>query len=392
MTYPQGIDISKHQGSVDMSKVAAAGMRFVICKATEGVTYTDPKFFESWRDLVKMGPTAPGQPDRLYRGAYHFARPDNNPGRAGGEAEGKNFASVLKQVSGFGTGAFCLALDFEKRIDDVAGNIAFIRGWLHVVEQELGRRPWIYAGPNIWNFSLGDSDAFIDYPLWIPRYSNTLTKPPRMPKSSTAREWPWTLWQWSGGGDGATPLPGVGVVDMNRFNGTEDDLAAFADLRAPVLVRRALPRGGIMPSVDLATIGIGKASPLAARLQGLLMSHGLGPVGLVGGDGLPDGMPGRKTLEAYAKFRAAQGLPDSTLVDPEAWYRLLAAPEEFEGPSTIRTRASRRSAKKTSKRSTKKTSRHAAQKTSRRAAKKAGRKNPAKKRARRTASALKKAS
>lgn len=39
----EGFDISHYQSSVDFAGAYAAGLRFVLIKATEGTTYTDPK-------------------------------------------------------------------------------------------------------------------------------------------------------------------------------------------------------------------------------------------------------------------------------------------------------------------------------------------------------------
>ena len=39
-----GIDVSRWQGSINWTKVAAAGYRFVVIRATIGNDYTDPRF------------------------------------------------------------------------------------------------------------------------------------------------------------------------------------------------------------------------------------------------------------------------------------------------------------------------------------------------------------
>jgi hypothetical protein len=42
--YTQGIDASHWQGTIDWSRVAGAGKRFVFLKASEGRNYTDPTY------------------------------------------------------------------------------------------------------------------------------------------------------------------------------------------------------------------------------------------------------------------------------------------------------------------------------------------------------------
>jgi lysozyme len=58
-----GIDVSHHQGSIDWQRVANDGISFAYIKASEGATFTDPRFAENW-----LGADGAG----LDRGAYHF--------------------------------------------------------------------------------------------------------------------------------------------------------------------------------------------------------------------------------------------------------------------------------------------------------------------------------
>ena len=58
-------------------------MAFVIVKCTEGADFVDPSFKTFWKQLVGFDVAGDG-PVHLLRGAYHFARPDNRGGRAGG--------------------------------------------------------------------------------------------------------------------------------------------------------------------------------------------------------------------------------------------------------------------------------------------------------------------
>src|SRR5207302_823289 len=64
-----GIDVSHYQGTINWPAVFASGERFAFEKATEGVTYTDPKF------VTNM---LAGKAAGVLMGAYHFARPLNN--------------------------------------------------------------------------------------------------------------------------------------------------------------------------------------------------------------------------------------------------------------------------------------------------------------------------
>lgn len=310
-TWIQGIDVSHHQGSINFSQVAGGGMRFAICKATEGVDYTDPKFFENWAKLVDLGH------DTLYRGAYHYARPSSTGGSADGEAEAKDFCAALKKAGHYGAGALPPALDFEEYSDsDGNQNIPWIRSFVNVVQQELGRSPMIYTGANVWRYEVSNTSDFIHLPLWQVYYSASATQP-------TTTPWPsWTFWQWSGGGQyayyGPVPgIPGSGVCDVNRFNGTADDLARLANVTAvsPTFPKPPLPQ-------DLSKLQ-GIVSEVTLRVQGLLMSHGFGPSGMVNGSGKLDGISGPKTMGYLESFKTQHGLPGDAVVDWATWWALV---------------------------------------------------------------------
>lgn len=228
MDFIQGIDTSKHQGDVSFEKTQEAGMRFAFIKCTEGMGYTDPRFYESWGKLVAL--------DGVYiRGAYHFARPDTGGGKKDGEREASYFAKVLHLGGYCDKGALPPALDFEKYSSFGAReNIPWVEGFVDVMEKEFGRKPIIYTGRNIWKYEVGNTDRFIDCPLWQVNYSQRKTVPVKMPWDK------WTFWQWSGGrGDTFDycfwfkkhgKMPGVqnGICDVNRFNGTWEDLRKLA--------------------------------------------------------------------------------------------------------------------------------------------------------------------
>lgn len=328
----QGIDISKHQGEVDFVQVGGAGLRFVYCKATEGAAdsdgngYLDPSFRANWARLVD-----PATNGRLLRGAYHFARPDNTSrgcGRAGGVAEAEWFCKVLREVGHYGQGCLPPALDYEKNNDcSAADNIAWIRGFLDTVEQQLGRKAVIYIGPNICESQLGGTDAFVGELLWTVTWSATSLQPRPMPTGG--KPWAWTFWQWSAGGSSNFygQVPGLtGACDINRFNGDEAALEVLALLRPavePVTLTTA-QLGPPPPIVDLAQRAGGYDS-IVARVQGLLLAHGYGPAGLVARDGRPDGKFGDSTAVALITFKQRVGLPADTVVDWQTWWALVTS-------------------------------------------------------------------
>jgi GH25 family lysozyme M1 (1,4-beta-N-acetylmuramidase) len=95
----EGIDVSHWNGTIDWAKVASSGRRFAFMKATEGTTFRDPTYAENRQGAVAAG---------LVVTAYHFARPDLNPG--GAVAEANHFADV----AGIGAGDIIPVLDLER--------------------------------------------------------------------------------------------------------------------------------------------------------------------------------------------------------------------------------------------------------------------------------------
>jgi GH25 family lysozyme M1 (1,4-beta-N-acetylmuramidase) len=61
----KGIDIARYQGKPDFKRVKAAGIRYVMLKATEGVDYIDPCFKVNAAAAIAAG---------LPIGVYHFLR------------------------------------------------------------------------------------------------------------------------------------------------------------------------------------------------------------------------------------------------------------------------------------------------------------------------------
>lgn len=340
----QGIDVSHHQGPhINFEEVADAGYAFAIIKATEGRDYEDPNFSTNWDKLVDLGA------ERLIRGAYHFARPYLRPywGRSAGELEGRWFASVMNRKPAF-AGCLPLWLDWEKYTgtpgddsEQVSRNAQWIEGFIHVVRQETGQDVGIYTGRNVWEGTLRNlGDAFIDQPLWQVQYSAqgavADAQPSRMPKRESLIPWPWVFWQWSGGGSFAhgPQVPGIpragasAVVDINRFDGSLDDLRSLAGL--DVLQPEPLPAlgGPIMGPFDLGDLPSSVYAPSVALVQGLLLAQGANPSGLVGSDGRPDGKPGSRTQDALRRFQRARATTDPELwVGPSTWHALLQLPK-----------------------------------------------------------------
>lgn len=198
-----GIDISKYQGNeINQLNKQTAPLSFIICKATEGVTYTDPDFITNWPAIQSKG---------YVRGAYHFYHCDDSP-----EQQIDNYLTVIGTLLATD---FPPIVDFEERSIDPGIDKASIQPnllqFLTLLEQKTGRKPLLYTDNNTANTYLTDT-AFANYNLWIADYNSTITLP-TVWKSKT-----WTLWQKSENYklDGNTN-------DYDVFNGDSDAFIKF---------------------------------------------------------------------------------------------------------------------------------------------------------------------
>ena len=115
-----------------------------------------------------------------------------------------------------------LALDLEDKKGSLGrmpeGAVAaWALAWLRYVERQTGVTPLLYTGGGVISEHELTDPAFARYPLWLAAYHET---PPPVPA-------PWAsiaIWQHSDEGS----VPGiVGNVDLNRFMGTAEELAAL---------------------------------------------------------------------------------------------------------------------------------------------------------------------
>ena len=204
--YPiHGIDVSKYQGDIDWDQVAAANVKFVWIKATEGGDHLDQKFHANWEGAKRVG---------IPRGAYHFVYWCRPPMQEVGwfEQNAPVEADALPPV-----------LDVEatpesktcKRHLDRESAIADMRVMLEEMERHFGKRPVIYTSVDFYEAILSDG-AFSDYPMWV----RSTKHHPSVRYGSRD----WRFWQYQADGS----VPGiVGHVDRNAFYGTPAQWEAF---------------------------------------------------------------------------------------------------------------------------------------------------------------------
>lgn len=197
----RGIDISHYQERINWNRLRNAQLngqplRFIIIKATEGVSLIDENFNENFYQAKQ---------NDLVRGAYHFFTPD-----AAASAQARFF---MKQVH-LEAGDLPPVLDVEK-----AGTLTIkqlqeaVLTWLRIIEKHYGVKPIIYTGYSFKMKYLND-DVFNQYPYWIAHYYVDQVK----------YKGKWDFWQYTDVGS----LDGIpGKVDCDIFNG---DLSQLHEL------------------------------------------------------------------------------------------------------------------------------------------------------------------
>lgn len=202
-TYLEGVDVSRWQGSIDFVALRDSGKRFVIAKATEGIGFQDPLYLAN-----RYGASAAG----LAVTAYHFARPDLNPGNPQGEADW--FVDNLGLVPGM----LVPALDLEvPGTLGAAGLQAWVGAWLDRVYSRTGVRPMIYASPTFWKKYLADTTMFADQGYSILWVAHWFVPGPTVSANNWSNKG-WTFWQYTNCGS----VPGIsGCVDLDRYNGPD---------------------------------------------------------------------------------------------------------------------------------------------------------------------------
>ena len=156
---------------------------FIICKATEGVGYTDPKCDGHYQRAKSQGKLL---------GVYHFARPGYNDPIS--EADW-----FVHEIQGY-IGEAVLVLDWE--VEDV-GNVNWAKKWLDRVYEKTGVKPMVYMSGSVVNNYDWSPVVAGDYGLWIAYWPNEYqygqgwpTDPSQM--TYPIGKWPfWAIWQFS---------------------------------------------------------------------------------------------------------------------------------------------------------------------------------------------------
>ena len=204
--FREGIDVSHWQGAIDWTKVKAAGKTFAIAKATEGVGFKDDHY-----DRNKAGAMGQG----IKFGAYHFARPENDPIQE---------ADWFVNNAGIQHGMLIPTLDLERTGGRSTTELtSWVKSWVQRVDARLGVKPMIYVSPSFWRTYMANTRWFADNGyaiLWVANWGVTS---PSVPGDNWGGR-SWTFWQYTSDGT----VPGIsGRVDLNRYRFSTFDAVTY---------------------------------------------------------------------------------------------------------------------------------------------------------------------
>lgn len=201
----QGLDVSHHQNNPNLTEAHAVGLSFVYIKATEGPTYTDPKFNEHYREATDAS---------FLHGGYHVARTDLSDGATQAQfflSNGGGWTADGKTLPGL------LSIGLE---DNCAGltpkeTQQWIKGFVETYEGATNRSPLIGTRNEWWVECTGNTPEFNHKsPLLLANWGDSLGMLPG--------GWQFaTIWQYKEGG--------AWGGNSNIFSGDADALRKLAD-------------------------------------------------------------------------------------------------------------------------------------------------------------------
>jgi len=222
-----GADGSHWSGSINFAKMADAGAKYYIGKASDSARggsylFEDRRFTEHFDQAFGRG--------ELLLGCFHWLQPDIDPKRAADYFLERYFRYPFH---------FPAVLDFEEKFTYLTGTQSHYawcaQVWLDEVERATGRVPIVYTAK--WymdHFQDKHVGFFRKYPLWVAQYPwvvTSLTRP-RVPYP-----WDnWKIWQYSADGNSRGAEFGMQAksIDLNYFQGSYEDLLAWLGISAPM--------------------------------------------------------------------------------------------------------------------------------------------------------------
>jgi lysozyme len=196
------VDLSHHNGTVNLGQAQKSGIVGVIQKATQGQTGIDPTY-KTNRSKASAA--------SLLWGAYHFGTGSD------GVRQAAHFLDVVGDPA-----KTLLVLDLEANLTGPSMTLEEARAFVTHVKEATGRFPGLYSGHYIKDLLGTTKDPILGQCwFWLAQYGPTAVVPPNWTT--------WTFWQYTDGAAGLYPhtVPGIGRCDRDKFQGSIESLTAF---------------------------------------------------------------------------------------------------------------------------------------------------------------------
>lgn len=205
-THDAIIDLSHYQPSVTFTRVAGAGIRVVICKATEG-RGVDESYARRPGLITSTG---------MRPGAYHFLRKGDPVGQV------RHFLDVVKPTPGA-----ILCVDWEKALDKSCATLDEAYAALTALAEEGRTTPILYSYGSLLNKNVPVGHPIAEFPLWLasigkgevrPKWSASYQIGP-LPNAWAAHPERVLAWQysWTGSVDGVPGACDRSVADVDAM-------------------------------------------------------------------------------------------------------------------------------------------------------------------------------
>ena len=249
-----GLDISRYQETqgkpIDFKKMYNAGVRFLMINGGNTLSTADSvasKYYFADRSMAQAA--------GILTGMYYYVHlPNTKIARvivANAHNQALKVINRLNQHGGYSALDLPVALDLETtctqktssgicRASMSKNNVGlWTQTWLTDLTQATGRKPIVYSYLSFLSANLSSPNALGAYPLWIATAGINPAKPKsqpgiykdrcfRSPWSDASCYLSWTFWQYSSGGAGARYGLQTGAVDLDIFNGSNDQFLAIA--------------------------------------------------------------------------------------------------------------------------------------------------------------------
>lgn len=221
----RGIDASVYQESIEWSKVAKAGIRFAMLKATQGHSVTRPNLY-LFRDSTFCTNVRGASAAGILCGAYHYLTAKTTEEA---EREATYFLSVIEPYKALLPLGAAVDVEDSTLPRDRDTLTAIVHAFCAVLTRS-GITPMVYTNPDFLRHRLGDVSR---YGLWLALWRNPAIPP-------TEAQYPnLRIWQW-----GRTRVDGISApCDANLAVAgllTDAETEAEPDYAAEVCRRAGL--------------------------------------------------------------------------------------------------------------------------------------------------------